>query len=191
MKVKISVYSTQEEFENKINEIGIKNITKINISCNLNITIIPYFPNLKILCCGWTIYTTIPFMEKLEELYCWSCHNLTEIPLFPNLKLLECSWTNISFIPFMENLEKLSCSGCLNIIKIPYFYNLKELYCERCPNLLEIPNFPNLKKLWCDCTLKIKFYNKDLEIRPKINTLQYFQGRLFQNTYRTYELLIF
>ncbi len=206
MKVEIPSYFTQGEFENKINEVEIKNITELDVSCRSIIIDIPYFPNLKKLNCSCSNIYSIPLMEKLEEIYCYFCPNIKEIPNFPNLKELNCSHNiNISSISSMKNLEKLICFNS-NIPYIPYFPSLKilrcydtnitsissmekleEICCYLCPNLHEIPNFPNLKKLCYNGDLKIKFYNKNLLINCKIN----FQGRLFQNTYRTYELLMF
>ncbi len=151
-----------------------------------NITEIPYFPKLRILDVGFcTNFKITYFFEHLEVLQCENCLNITEIPYFANLKTLHCSNINISSIPFMKKLEKLEC----------WF----------CANLLKIPNFPNLKFLKCDHNFKNKMYNKNLEINNvKLisetehitnekyeNVIQYFQGKSFQNTYRTYELLIF
>ncbi len=132
MKVEIPSYFTQQNFQTKINEVGIKNITELDVSCRSIIIDIPYFPNLKKLNCYCSNIYSIPLMEKLEELYCWNC------------------------------------------LKLP-----------------EIPNFPNLIVLHCTNNLKIKFYKKNLVINCCKGTFQHFQGRLFQNTYRTYELLIF
>ncbi len=51
MKVDIPEHFTQKNFENKINEIGIENITYLNVEYNENIEKIPYLPNLKKLSC--------------------------------------------------------------------------------------------------------------------------------------------
>ncbi len=171
MKITIPGYFTRKEFEYKINEVGTDNITELHISYCVNIHKIPYLPNLKILYCNNSSISSIPFMEKLEKLYCYDCSKLIEIPYFPNLKFLNCFSINIKSIPFMEKLELLCCIEC--------------------PNLHEIPSFPKLKQLWCDDNIKFKFCVKNLHVDDEDNTFQHLQGRLYQNTYRTYELLIF
>ncbi len=172
MRVEIPDHFTQEQFENKINEIGIENITELWFHNCPNILEIPYLPNLKLLQCSRTNITSIPYIEKLELLHCCMCPNLTEIPYFPNLRELQCFYTNIKSISPMEKIKLLVCSPCPNLHKISYCFSLNILY--------------------CDDYLKIKFYKKDLEINNEQGTInQQLQGRLFQNTYRTYELLIF
>ncbi len=211
MKNRIPDNFTQEEFEDKINEIGIENITELDIHNCLYLSEIPCFLNLKILDCLGTSIKSFPFIENLEKLCCSFCQNLLEIPNFPNLKQLVCAFSSsIASIHPMEKLEELDCNYCQNLLEIPYLPNLKELdcsftniksiplmekleelHCSLCPNLFKIPHFPNLKELLrVDYHLKIKFYNKNLRIHF-FNTIQIFQGRLFQNTYSTYELLIF
>ncbi len=172
MKVTIPEYFTQEEFENKIKKVGIENIIHLNIILNEQITRIPYFPRLKILIVSFTNISSIPYMENLEELYCDNCNFFSEIRYFPKLRILSCRRTNILSIPFMENLEVLDCTHCPNILKI---------FC-----------YPNLKNLYCSIDLKIKFYNKNLEVNWKTVKIQiqYFQGKLYQNSYRAYELLM-
>ncbi len=176
----------------------------------LNLFEIPNFPNLKTLICSFGNISSIPPMENLELLECNECENLCEIPYLPKLKKLSCySCPDILEIPYLPNLEVLffplaeknflSFSKNLKILfcshssikSIPPMEKLEQLQCHDCPNLLEIPNFPNLRKIQCDYYLKIKFYNKDLEVNNNIISFHHFQGRLFQNTYRTYELLIF
>ncbi len=68
MKIIIPTSLFQEEFEEKINEIGTENITELDIYGCHKITSIPYFPNLIKLECSITRIKSIPFMEKLEEL---------------------------------------------------------------------------------------------------------------------------
>ncbi len=202
MIIKIPYQFTQEEFEDKINEVGIENITELDLNFCENISNIFYFPNLKILNCSYASISSIALMEKLEELWCHHCPNLVEIPNFPNLKELH-YWNcyNILEIPNFSDLKELSCEYT-NTTSIPLMKNLEILDCRKCPNFYKIPHLPNLKILKCNNNLKIKFYFKNLEIiyedilftylghRYK-NTHHHFQGRLYQNTYRTYELLIF
>ncbi len=171
MFVNIPYDSTQEQFENRINEIGIENITDLTVEFCKNITNIIFLSNLKLLDCTFSSIISISPMEKLEWLRCDNCPNLLEIPYFPSLLILDCKWTKIRSIPLMEKLEQLVCYDC--------------------PDLIEIPNFPNLKAIMCDFTVRMKFYSKNLIINCERDTLQHLQGRLFQNTYRTYELLIF
>ncbi len=192
VEIRIEYGSTREEFENKINKVGIENITDLDLNFNKNITELPNFPNLRILNCSFTYIKTIPFMEKLEELICFSCPGLSKIPHFPNLKKLGISDTNFSFIPIFEKLELLVCNICPKLFEIPYLPNLRELWLYSTVDFVKVSYLPNLKKLYCYHNLKIKFYNKDLIINDKIDTtIQHFQGMLYQNTYRTYELLIF
>ncbi len=171
---------------------------------------IPCFSNLKVLSCSHA-YVSIGLMKKLKKLTYSFCTDLYKIPYLPNLKILGCERGDIRSIPLMKKLEKLWVSNCPNLCEIPCFPNLKKLHYSRtnikyippmekleelwifdCPKLYEISHFPNLKKI-ChhNMIMKIKFYNKELKIYDKQNTLQHFQGRLYQNTYRTYELLIF
>ncbi len=163
---------TQKEFEVQLSRLKI-DLIELNIYDSPKIYKIPYLNKLKRLDCSLTNISSIPFMKKLRELGCGSCKKLSEIPNLPNLRKLGCDATNISFIPLMRKL--------------------RELYCHGCPNLIKIPNFPNLIILYCDNNLKIKFYNKNLRINHRINTIaiQHLQGRLYQNNYRAYELLMF
>ncbi len=182
MRVEISGHYTQGGFENKINEIGVKNITELNIyvcdckkfmnssSGYLNLSRFNNF-SLSIDNLLSNNNSSISFIEKLQELDCCHFSNISKIPYLPNLKKLICSFTDISSIPPMEKLEELNC-------------------CE-CPKLSEISNLPKLEKLHCSISLKIKVYNKNLKINYCKDMFQHFQGRLFQNTYRNYELLIF
>ncbi len=172
MSVTITQQFTQEEFEHRINEVGIENVVNLYINYS-NIYKIPYFPNLKELSCSFSNISSIPSMKKLDSLWCYGCPNLSEIFHCPNLRQLDCSYSNVSLINSMENLVWLLC--------------------DNCPNLLEIPYLPNLKFLKCDINLKMKFYTKILIVinHEKAVTIQHLQGRLYQNTYRTYELLIF
>ncbi len=176
MRIVIPEDFTQKQFEDKINEVGIENITILIISDNSYITKIPCFPNLKELCCYCdTNIISISSMKNLEILCCYECPNIAKFPSFPNLKkliLLHIN-TNIYSISPMENLEKLHLINCPKLVKIPYLPNLKYLNCF-------------------NDYLKIKFYKKDLNFEgDKKNISQHLQGRLYQNTYRTYELLIF
>ncbi len=165
---------TQEKFENEITKLAIDNIIVMLFCCNNSkISKISNFPNLKILVCEESNISFISSMKNLKELHCRNCPKFTKIHNFPNLEKLNCSNSGIYHIPFMKKLEILGCTNC--------------------PNLLTIPNLPNLKKLFCSSRcLKVKFYNKDLIVNGgEKNSFQHYQGRLYQNTYRTYELLIF
>ncbi len=172
MKVEILYNFTKKTIEDEIDKVGTDNITELCIFSNKNIIEIPHLPNLKKLWCTFcTNIISIPLMETLEEIVCVHCPNILKIDHFPNLKKL---W-------YTNN----------NGFSIPKIKKMEELWCYQCPNILEIPYFPNLEYLICDKDLKIRFYNKDLGINNSIYSIQHFQGRLFQNTYRTYELLIF
>ncbi len=150
MSITIPHDYSQKEFENEIEKLGIKNIMQLCISFCMDITYIPYFPNLVKLICSCSSITSIPFMEKLEVLICSFC-SIFEIPNFPKLNYIDCEW---------------------------------------CPNLFTVPNFLRMKELKCDKNLKIKFYKKNLKVNMN-NATQHLQGRLYQNMYPMYELLIF
>ncbi len=196
----------------------LEKLEKLDITSCPNLLEIPNFPNLKLLYCSETNIASIPLMEKLEILYCCFCPNLLEIPNFPNLKKLNCRNTNITSIPHMKKLKEIDCSRT-NIKSIPPIKKLKSLIIIDCPNIIEIPNFPNLEVLACiysspkifdftklkkmkklkeiECAISsVKFYIKNLKIINESdiyqnNHIYILQGRLYQNIYCTYELLIF
>ncbi len=205
--------STQEDFEKRINRVGIENVTEINIYCCKKITYIHHFPNLIKLVCDSSAIVSIPSLENLEILTCYDCIDLIEIGHLPKLKYLDCSATKIKSIPFMENLKELLCDNCENLIKIPNFPKLEKLNCSRCniryipliksitnlncfdcANIFEISYFfENIKNLVCDIDNKrIKIYSKDLTIRDIFIRRSYdnTRGKMYQNIYRMYELLI-
>ncbi len=141
----------------------------------IQITQIPHFPNLKKLSCNSTYIKYIPFIEKLETIECSKCKYLTQIPDLPNLRILSCSSNDISHLPFLKKIKEITC----------YNSGIKEIF---------ISSNSNLECVICDDNLKIKIYNKNMKIivhnTNKNNLIKYFQGRLFQNTYRMYDLLI-
>ncbi len=169
LEIEITNEYTQEDFYYKIKKVGENNINSLTILSE-HIKIIPDLPNLKRIICQFGFIDYIYPMKNLEEIFCHSCKKITKFENFPGLKILSCPFTHISSIPLMEKLELLICLNC--------------------PGLKEIPNFPNLKTLICDKDLKIKFYNKNLEVNCKMNTIQHFQGRLYQNMHLMYELLM-
>ncbi len=160
---------TQREFENKINEAGVNNITELYIFLCINITNIPHLPNLIKLICEFVNISSIPFMEKLEVLYCTDCPNLHVLPNFPKLIELNCGYAVFKSIPPFKKLKIMYCFGI---------------------DLCILPNLPELRELHSDRNFKIKFYNKKLNISNPLMRKS-IQGKLYQNIYRTYELLIF
>ncbi len=171
MYIEIPNSLSKKEFEDEINKAGIENITELRITHYGHFDQISYVPNLEYLNCQCCNATLISSMKKLTQIICCFCPNISEIPFLTDLEKLYCCGTNISSIPHMEKLETL--------------------WCYQCPKLYEIPNLPNLNQLYCDDDLKIKFYNKKLRVNDKKIMPQYLQGRLYQNIYRTYELLVF
>ncbi len=181
------------------------------IKCSALIKI-PNLPNLEELDCVESNIFHISPMNNLKKIYCRLCPNLRNITgNFPELKILYCrNNEHVEVIGNMENLEALDCSYT-NIVFIPHIEKLKRLYCDGCPNLVEIPYLPNLLILYCRYVEKIKFiiirsnklyilrydfyiknkvFNRNLEINNIDNTIHHFQGKLYQNMYRMYELLL-
>ncbi len=178
-----------------------------------NITRIDVFPNLRELTCVRTSIEIIPRMEKLVKICCMSSKNMKKILYFPNLEELICSGSSITSIAYMEKLKKLECAACLNLKKISHLFNLevldcsqnkinffiplnenlKELKCTKCPNLHELYCNDKLEKIKCDEELKIKRSSKNLvEVETEFgkNNDKILQGKLYQNMYCMYELLI-
>ncbi len=170
--ITIGKLQTQDFFNEEIKKLG-PNIINIIIYNNNKGIIIPPIHGLTMLTCSYSDTESIPFIPNLRTLNIINCPNIKKIHNFPNLRILNCNFSKITFIPPMKNLKEIICKCCL------------ELY--------ELTNIPNLTDLQCDNDLKIKFYNKNMRINYKINaiTIQHLQGRLYQNTYRLYELLIF
>ncbi len=156
-----------------------------------NITELPELLKLKRLLCENQI-KNIPFYKNLEELFIINSYNSGNIRLFHNYHHLKKIFiSNISIEPFppLENLEKLYMSNITHNFYIPNFPNLKKLVIKNM--LIKIREFPSkLKNIEINVG-RIKIYKENIKFNHNKNTIFHLQGRLFQNTYRVYELLIF
>ncbi len=167
-----------------------------SLNCNYckNIYSIDSFPNLKEICCRGSNIINISSMEKLEVLDCACCQNMKSINYFPNLRALCCNYSpDIFSIVLMEKLEILYVHMCINLSEIPNFPNLKELNISGCLNMNKFPLLLKLDILNINRIVKLRICCQYIYVGGHrfFNSRGYLQGRLYQNTYRAYELLIF
>lgn len=108
--------------------------------------------------------TNKEFYEKYEKYFDILTHlnisetNITEVPYLPKLEILFCDHTKIKEIPYLPNLKHLHCSNT-NITKISYLPNLEYLYCSNCSNLRTMPKLPKLKILECKNVPIFRYYD--------------------------------
>ena len=115
---------------NTINDIPKELINKVvylNCSDN-NLTIIPEYPNLKILYCFNNQLTSLPEYSNLKKLNC-SNNELINLPEYPNLQELYCSNNKLTSLPEYPNLQSLDCQNNI-LTTLQEYPNLQYLYCS-------------------------------------------------------------
>ncbi len=189
------------------------NLEELYIEFNYMLIHIPNFTKLKKLRCNINALKLSYNYDNLKELYIYGDRTCNDFTLFnfPNLEYLSLFSTNLKKIPFLKNLEKIFMIMNSEIIIIPLLPKLKQINSISCKKIL-IPeiesleviciylqqqycimqNVPrNLKILHIGGELKLKFYRTNLKLFCSDKLTKNIQGRLYQNIYRMYELLIF
>ena len=121
----------------------------VMVQCrNLNITSIPYYPNLEILDCSYNSIKSLHNYKKLTQLYC-SNNRITRLPKLPNLIKLICDFNpNINLrLHRHENLKFLDCSNN-NLSSVPIYFKLTNLICSN-NNISFLSGYQDLQILDC------------------------------------------
>ena len=193
MTIYIKLNNNKELYYKSFDTIPYRYIDEITtIQCrNLNLTSIPYYPNLEILDCSYNSIKSFHNYPKLTELYC-SSNRIIKLPKLPNLiklicdfnpninlrlhrhenlKFLDCSNNNLSSVPIYPKLTNLICCNN-NITFMNGYQDLKILDCSN-NNIIYIEGFENLTYLNCS--------NNNLEELneyPNLEVLQCSHNRL-------------
>lgn len=150
MTIYIKLNNNKELFYKTFDTIPYRYIDEITtIQCrNLNLTSIPYYPNLEILDCSYNSIKSFHNYPKLKELYC-SSNRITKLPKLPNLKKLICDFNhNINLkLHHYENLKFLDCSNN-NLSSIPIYFKLTNLICSN-NNISFLSGYQDLQLLDC------------------------------------------
>jgi Leucine-rich repeat (LRR) protein len=169
MTIYIKLNNNKDLFYKSFDTIPYKYTDEIiMIQCrNLNLTSIPYYPNLEILDCCYNSIKSFHNYPKLTELHC-SHNRIAKLPKLlnlkklicdfnpninlrlnrhENLKFLDCSFNNLSSIPIYHKLTNLICANN-NITFLNGYFDLVFLDCSN-NNLSYIEGFENLRYLNC------------------------------------------
>lgn len=193
MTIYIKLNNNKELYYKSFDTIPYRYIDEITtIQCrNLNLTSIPYYPNLEMLDCSYNSIKLFHNYPKLTELFC-SSNRIIKLPKLPNLiklicdfnpninlrlhrhenlKFLDCSNNNLSSVPIYPKLTNLICCNN-NITFMNGYQDLKILDCSN-NNIIYIEGFKNLTYLNCSNNNLV-----ELNEYPNLEVLQCSHNRL-------------